>query len=135
MTTSTLHEMAVRPTAFEVTSETDPAVVYKVQLPGCECRDFRYRRTANPRSPFCKHLLRAFEMAGWQLPASTDTSRLDWEAAADLLTDFGITKRAAEAALGRAQVSTAGSHMSIADGIAVILYSKPADTFDVRLPG
>jgi hypothetical protein len=68
--------MAVLPTAVVVCSESDPAVVYHVQLPYCDCADFRYRRSnpdKYPGSPFCKHICEAMRrVAGWhrQAPAA-----------------------------------------------------------------
>jgi hypothetical protein len=121
--------LAVRPLTVEVRSEVNASEAYTVTLPYCPCKDFYYRR-GNLASPFCKHLRAAMGLVG---SPSRDTSRLDWEAAADLLTDFGITKRAADGALGRAQVSIQGVHLTIADGLVVIIYNKAAGTYDVRL--
>ena len=81
--------MYLRPTAFEVASESKPNVTYRVQLPDCTCLDFRHRRTSNPQAPFCKHILAAFDQAGWQLPGKA-TSRLDEATARELLLDFGL---------------------------------------------
>ena len=65
---ATITPMAIRPTAFKVNSESQPGVVYDVQLPGCTCPDFSYRRANKPEDPFCKHLKQAMSVAGWQVP-------------------------------------------------------------------
>jgi hypothetical protein len=104
-------EMYLRPTAFEVASESKPDVTYRVQLPDCECPDFRYRRANNgqplarvpsvPAGPFCKHLIKAFSVAGWQLPEKT--TQLTLEQALEVLLSHGANAPVARAFLRAAQ--------------------------------
>jgi hypothetical protein len=126
-------EMFLRPTAFEVASETRPDVTYRVQLPDCTCPDFKYRKSHKPGT-FCKHITAAFTAAGWQLPGGT--VRLDEATAAELLVSFGLSQRVADAALGRAQVHVQGSiTLPPGQGIIVVWYDRNSDTYDVQLPG
>jgi len=67
---ATTAPMAIRPTAFKVNSESQPGVVYDVQLPDCTCPDFSYRKANRPEDPFCKHIRQAMSVAGWQVPGS-----------------------------------------------------------------
>jgi arylamine N-acetyltransferase len=122
--------LAVRPLTAEVRSETDPNKAYTVTLPQCRaadgspCPDFFYRR-GNPTSPFCKHL-----KAAMGIP---DTSRLDFEAAMDLLVTFGAGRTAVLNALRRAGNSPQGT-VTTPGGTIVVILSNGDQSFDVRLP-
>jgi hypothetical protein len=127
--------LAVRPLTAEVRSETDPAKAYTVTLPYCPCRDFFYRRgnlSGGLEGLLCNHLRAALGLVG---APSRDVSRLDEATAVELLGSFGVSQRAADAALGRAQVHVQGS-IALPDGrgILVITYNRNADTYDVQLP-
>jgi hypothetical protein len=127
-------EMYLRPMTFEVSSASKTGVVYSVTLPNCTCPDFAYRRTHNPREPFCKHLLAAYEMAGWR--ARPGTSGLDEATAVELLIDFRVPASAAGAAVRRARDRAQGT-VDLPDGagIAVIVFRRGSGLFDVELPG
>jgi hypothetical protein len=72
--------MFVLPTSFEVASESDASKTYDVQLPGCKCKDSRYRRAKVYRriaagedvlvsDLFCKHQMTAARtLGGWHDP-------------------------------------------------------------------
>jgi hypothetical protein len=72
--------MFVLPTSFEVASESDASRTYDVQLPGCKCKDSRYRRAKVYRriaagedvlvsDLFCKHQMTAARtLGGWHSP-------------------------------------------------------------------
>jgi SWIM zinc finger len=70
MSTSTMgtsDDLAVRPVAFEVQSASDPSRTHQVHLATCDCEDYRYRRGTRT-SPFCRHIIAAYRLAGWQIP-------------------------------------------------------------------
>lgn len=124
-------EMYLRPTAFEVASETKPNVTYDVTLPNCTCPDFKYRRTHKPGT-YCKHLVAALASAGWQVPGGN--TRLDETTAAELLYDLGITVTAAEAALRRARGSRQEATVTGLRGdIAVITLDRAAGLYDIEI--
>lgn len=124
--------MAIRPTEFEVESETKAGVTYTVWLPYCSCPDFRYRRTT-PGNPFCKHLLRAFELGGWHLPERTEG--LTSDEVAGLLGRHGVNKHAVAVVIQNARAQ-GGSAVPVDgyDTLAVITYSRSGGLFTVALP-
>jgi len=131
-TQTTTRQMILRPTSFEVSSESKPGVTYRVQLPDCDCPDFRYRRTHNPDSPFCKHLLLAFAQAGWQLPEKTEG--LNYDEAVALLVRKGAGVIAARTALTRAFRGGQGL-VSFGSCESVAVVEKDEDEqFTVNLP-
>lgn len=134
MTTSAngTRAMAVRPVAFDVHSETHPGRVYRVQLAHCDCPDFDNRR-GSARNPLCKHIRLAYQAAGWQVPG---TFGLDEATAVELLVDFRVSASAAGAAVRRAREGLRQGTVGLPDGgIAVIIYRRASDLFDVELTG
>jgi predicted nucleic acid-binding Zn finger protein len=59
--------MAVRPLTVEVRSESKPGESYTVTLAHCDCPDFFWRK-GSAENPFCKHIIAAYEQAGWHAP-------------------------------------------------------------------
>lgn len=124
-------EMAVRPVAFDVRSESKAGVTYRVQLAHCDCPDFDNRRGSR-RNPLCKHIRQAYQAAGWQIPG---TFGLDEATAVELLVDFRVTASAAGAAVRRSRQHPQGT-VELPDGvIAVITYRRGAGVYDVELVG
>ena len=128
----TSRAMAVRPVAFDVKSESKPGVTYRVQLAHCDCPDFDNRR-GSARNPLCKHIRLAYQAAGWQIPG---TFGLDEATAVELLVDFRVSASAAGAAVRRAREGLRQGTVGLPDGgIAVIIYRKGANLYDVELAG
>lgn len=136
MTMTTVREdasaMAIRPTAFEVTSESDPAQVYHVQLATCDCKDFRYRRTTLA-NPFCKHLRRGYEEAGWHLPEATERLTKD-EAKSLLLRHGAYNVHSIHAVLTQARQRVGEHGITLSEGQALVEYSSEHRTYSVKLP-
>lgn len=59
----------MRVQTVEVVSESDPDVTYRVTLPHCECKSFRFPKPDQKRL-WCKHLDAATEsgLGDWQTP-------------------------------------------------------------------
>lgn len=131
MTTQTngTREMAVRPVAFDVRSESTPGVTYRVQLAHCDCPDFDNRR-GSARNPLCKHIRLAYQAAGWKVPGSFG---LDEATAVELLIDFRVSASAAGAAVRRSRQHTQGTIELPDGGFAVVIYRRGANVYDVEL--
>jgi hypothetical protein len=109
-------DMAVFLTAVAVCSETDPDVVYQVQLPWCPCKDFRYRRArflavaqdTATADLFCKHLRTALDrVAGWhrapeQAAKPQEHAIYVYDTAYGVLTTAGLTGAIAQEMLSSA---------------------------------
>jgi hypothetical protein len=134
---STASAMALRPTAFEVQSQTNPAVTYRVQLPDCDCKDFRYRR-ANPPAVvtriedlFCKHLVQGFRVAGWQLPAEPLIG-LSEDEAFELLIRLHVGRHAADDVLAAARTFRS-SRAAVGESVLVLSFDRVQQLFTVQL--
>jgi len=135
--------MALRPTAFEVQSETDPERTYRVQLPDCWCPDFRYRRANPPEGRparledfFCKHLWQAFKAAGWQVPVPRpDYEGLGTTAARKLLMARGAVRDTVDRQLTATGSLGGPKRVRLGDGQdATVWFDRFSGKYGVRLP-
>jgi hypothetical protein len=133
MTAPSTTGLAVRPTSFVVASETDPSRTYHVQLPDCDCDDFRYRRVNKPEDPFCKHLRRAFAYAGWQLPERTAGLTKD-EAKSLLLRHGAYNVHGITAVLAHARQRIGLHVITLSEGEAKVEFSSENRSYAVELP-
>lgn len=69
--------IVMRPLQVEVQADPNgknPNATYRVQLPHCDCPDFRYRDHADDDDPhLCKHILGVWRRTyGWRQPSDVD---------------------------------------------------------------